>query len=109
MAVKKKIRVVDLFSGCGGLSLGFESAGFDVVAAFDNWDPAIDVYKKNFKHPIVKKDLGDTNDLSDIKSYKPDIIIGGPPCQDFSSAGHRNEKLGRADLTLLEIMCLIQR
>lgn len=96
---KRYIRVVDLFAGCGGLSMGFANAGFDVVAAFDNWDPAIDVYKSNFDHPIIKKDLGDTSDLKDIKSFKPDIIIGGPPCQDFSSAGHRDESLGRAQLT----------
>src|SRR5436309_2974303 len=95
----KSLKVVDLFAGCGGLSMGFANAGFKVVAAFDNWDPAIEVYKKNFNHPIIKKDLGDTSNITDIKSYKPDIIIGGPPCQDFSSAGHRDETLGRAQLT----------
>ena len=79
--------------------MGFSNAGFNVVAAFDNWDPAIDIYKKNFSHPIIKKDLEDTSDIKDIKSFKPDIIIGGPPCQDFSSAGHRDESLGRAQLT----------
>lgn len=68
------LKVVDLFAGCGGLSMGFANAGFDVVAAFDNWDPAIEIYKKNFNHPIIKKDLGDTSDLKDIKSFKPDII-----------------------------------
>lgn len=93
------LKVVDLFAGCGGLSMGFANAGFNVVAAFDNWDPAISVYKDNFNHPIIKKDLGDTSDLTDIRSFKPDIIIGGPPCQDFSSAGHRDENLGRAQLT----------
>lgn len=92
-------RVVDLFAGCGGLSMGFANAGFNVVAAFDNWDPAVDIYKKNFNHPIIKKDLEDTSNLKDIKAFKPDIIIGGPPCQDFSSAGHRDESLGRAQLT----------
>lgn len=97
---KQNLRVVDLFAGCGGLSLGFSNAGFDVVAAFDNWDPAIEVYKKNFNHPIIKRDLSDINNISDIKSFKPDVIIGGPPCQDFSSAGHRNEELGRAQLTI---------
>ena len=93
-------KVVDLFAGCGGLTMGFEQSGFNVVAAFDNWEPAIQTYKANFKHTIIKKDLSDTSDLNDILAYKPDIIIGGPPCQDFSSAGHRNEKLGRADLTI---------
>ena len=96
----RKLSVIDLFAGCGGLSLGFANSGFNVVAAFDNWDPAIEVYRRNFNHPIIKKDLSDTSDLKDIKSFKPDVIIGGPPCQDFSSAGHRNEKLGRADLTI---------
>ena len=51
---KKKFRVIDLFAGCGGLSLGFQNAGFNIVAAFDNWDEAIDIYKRNFNHPIIK-------------------------------------------------------
>lgn len=93
------MRVIDLFSGCGGMSLGFEQAGFDVVAAFDNWGPAIQTYQRNFRHPIHNVDLS-TIDVDVVKKYQPDIIIGGPPCQDFSSAGKRNESLGRADLTL---------
>ena len=97
---KKKYRVIDLFAGCGGLSLGFQNAGFKIIAAFDNWDEAINIYRLNFKHPIIKRDLGDTTDLSDLKELKPDIIIGGPPCQDYSSAGHRDEDLGRAKLTI---------
>jgi len=97
---KKESRVIDLFAGCGGLSLGFQNAGFNIVAAFDNWDEAIDIYKRNFNHPIIKRDLGDTSDLSDMAKYAPDIIIGGPPCQDYSSAGHRDEELGRAKLTI---------
>lgn len=95
-----KLKVVDLFCGCGGMSMGFEEAGFDVVASFDNWDPAIEVYSLNFRHPIYKRDLLETTDVSDIAKHNPDIIIGGPPCQDFSSAGHRDENLGRANLTL---------
>jgi len=95
-----KYRVVDLFSGCGGLSLGFMQAGYSVVAAFDNWEPTINIYKKNFNHDVIKLDLSDIKNFSKIAEYKPDIIIGGPPCQDFSSAGKRNEELGRADLTV---------
>jgi DNA (cytosine-5)-methyltransferase 1 len=93
------LRTVDLFSGCGGMSLGFQNAGFDIIAAFDNWSPAVNVYRMNFNHPIHEQDLADECTLEFIKEMKPDIIIGGPPCQDFSSAGHRNVKLGRAILT----------
>lgn len=95
-----KYKVVDLFSGCGGLSLGFMQAGFSVVAAFDNWEPTINIYKKNFDHNVINLDLSDIKSHKKIAEYKPDIIVGGPPCQDFSSAGKRNEDLGRADLTV---------
>ena len=82
----KKYTVLDLFCGCGGLSLGFQNAGFNIVAAFDNWPEAIAIYKKNFDHPIFNRNLNDTDDISDIQKFSPDIIIGGPPCQDYSSA-----------------------
>ncbi|BAY30378.1 type II DNA modification methyltransferase [Nostoc carneum NIES-2107] len=94
------MRTVDLFAGCGGLSLGFQNAGFDIVAAFDSWLPAVEVYRKNFPHPIFEQDLSSNNISTVIADFKPEIIIGGPPCQDFSSAGKRDETLGRADLTL---------
>lgn len=94
------MEVVDLFSGCGGMSLGFQNAGFDILAAFDKWEPAINVYKENFNHPIYDIDLGTEDGRDFIKSINPNMIIGGPPCQDFSSAGKRDESLGRADLTL---------
>ncbi len=95
------MRVVDIFCGCGGLSLGFEKAGFDVVAGFDNWKAAISVYRQNFSHDVCDIDLADVDTaVGTIKLYAPDIIIGGPPCQDFSSAGKRNENNGRGNLTV---------
>lgn len=94
------MKTVDLFSGCGGLSLGFQNAGFEILAAFDKWEPAIKVYKENFEHPIYDIDLGSNEGLSLVKKLNPQMIIGGPPCQDFSSAGKRDETLGRADLTI---------
>ncbi|MBQ9638429.1 MAG: DNA cytosine methyltransferase [Bacteroidales bacterium] len=95
------MKVVDLFCGCGGLSLGFEKAGFNVVAAFDKWNEALNVYNLNFKHPARQLDLTDVEYCAEmVASYSPDMIIGGPPCQDFSSAGKRDENNGRGDLTV---------
>lgn len=95
------MRLVDLFAGCGGMSLGFQSAGFNIVAAYDNWQPAIDIYQNNFSHPIFKRDLSSEDITQEIQELAPDIIIGGPPCQDFSIAGKRNFEGERANLTLI--------
>ncbi len=92
------MNTIDLFAGCGGLSLGFQNAGFAIEAAFDNWKPAIEVYRANFSHPIFDLDL--SKDFDVLKQFAPQMIIGGAPCQDFSSAGKRDETLGRADLTV---------
>jgi len=97
----KQIKLIDLFSGCGGMSLGFQNAGFKIISAYDNWQPAVDVYKENFNHPIYNKDLSDVSIIDELKEFKPDIIIGGPPCQDFSIAGNRNFKGNRANLTVI--------
>lgn len=103
------INVVDIFCGCGGLSLGFQKAGFNVVRAFDNWDKAVDIYNRNFDH---EAELVDAYNLTaeHIKSFSPDVIIGGPPCQDYSSAGKQDETQGRANLTLryAELVCEVQ-
>ena len=93
------MRTIDLFCGCGGMSLGFQNAGFDIVAAYDNWDPAIDIYRRNFNHPIFKADLNKEEPIIEIEKANPDMIIGGPPCQDFSIAGQRNMG-ARANLTI---------
>ncbi len=93
-------RVVDLFAGGGGLSLGFRNAGFKVVAAYDNWPAAIEFYRKNIReHPICALDLGADSAVDVLRSQQPSMIVGGPPCQDFSSAGKRLE-CQRASLTV---------
>ena len=92
------MKIIDLFAVCGGLSLGFANAGFEILAGFDNWQSAINVYENNFQHSIINIDLAKLEDFSLFENYKVDIIIGGPPCQDFSSAGKRNEN-DRANLT----------
>ena len=94
------LTAIDLFAGCGGLSLGFQNAGFKILAAFDNWEVSNRFYEKNFEHPIYGLDLEKVVNYSVFKDLNPDIIIGGPPCQDFSHAGKRNENLGRGNLTV---------
>lgn len=92
------MKAIDLFCGCGGLSLGFQKAGFQITAAYDLWDVAIETYNSNFLHKAIKKNIIDLS-IEEINYYSPDIIIGGPPCQDYSSAGKQDESLGRAMLT----------
>lgn len=93
-------RTIDLFCGCGGMSLGFQNAGFHIISAYDKWAPAIKVYAANFKHPVYEKDLSERTVQNDIILQKPSVIIGGPPCQDFSTAGLMDEGLGRAELSI---------
>ncbi len=95
------MKAVDLFCGCGGLSLGLTNSGIDVIEAFEYWEPAIKIYEKNFNHQITNLNLSNVVEaINIISKLKPDLIAGGPPCQDFSSAGKRDENLGRADLTI---------
>lgn len=97
--IKEMKRVVDLFAGCGGLSLGFQNAGFKIVGAYEFWETAASCYEDNFCHPVLREDLSDVKKaVQSIKTFEPDIIIGGPPCQDFSHAGKRIEDK-RAALT----------
>jgi len=98
-STKKPLGAIDLFCGVGGLSLGFEQAGIPVLASFDYWERALDVYNMNFAHKAAKLDLSDVSTaVKELKKYSANIIIGGPPCQDFSHAGKRTEK-ERAELT----------
>ena len=80
--------------------MGFGNAGFDVLLALDNMPIAVEIYQKNFDHDCQEHDLNDVNKTVDmLRDLDFDGIIGGPPCQDFSSAGPRNPKGKRANLT----------
>ena len=93
------MKTIDLFAGCGGLSKGFENAGFEVVGAFEFWEAAAKCYRENFSHPVFSTDLSDIETaIAQVRKLNPSVIIGGPPCQDFSHAGKRIEA-GRASLT----------
>ena len=89
------MNVVSLFSGGGGLDLGFQRQGYNIIWAIDNEANAVDTYKKNIGNHIV---LGDINLIPLEKIPKADIIIGGPPCQSFSLAGKRDVEDKRGQL-----------
>ncbi len=85
--------IIDLFSGCGGMSLGFEMAGFKPILAIDIWKDALATYKYNNNEvETLCADISEI-DPKDIKLQynisEVDVIIGGPPCQGFSIAGKR--------------------
>lgn len=93
MKRKKQYTFIDLFSGAGGMSYGFEMAGFKPLLAIDNWQDALDTYKRN--NPSVRTlcaDLASANIEEIVDGYNlkdVDLIVGGPPCQGFSVAGKR--------------------
>lgn len=88
------MKIIDLFCGIGGLSLGFEKAGFEVVSAVDMWKDAIVTYNHNRKDKIAKvetvEDFNDKELPELIQREHITGIIGGPPCQGFSTVGRRN-------------------
>jgi DNA (cytosine-5)-methyltransferase 1 len=80
------MRILSLFSGCGGLDKGFQNAGYDIVWANDFDKYAVQTYKENFGDHIV---LGDINDIPLEELPDFDVLIGGFPCQPFSMMGEK--------------------
>lgn len=87
------LTVIDLFCGCGGLSLGFKRQGFEIIAGVDFDDASVKTYNHNFGVG-TKLDLSSVEwpkKIQSITSRKTvDVLIGGPPCQGFSLTGTRN-------------------
>lgn len=90
----KEYNIIDLFSGAGGLSYGFEQAGFNVLLGVDNDSKALETFQKNHKNSQTL--CGDITNVSYEEDIKPligdkkiDLIVGGPPCQGMSLSGPR--------------------
>lgn len=98
------MRVVSLFSGAGGLDLGFQMAGHEIVWANDLYEDAVETYRKNLGDHIVCKDIAEV-DSADVPDC--DIIIGGFPCQGFSVANtkrHENDERNTLYKQLIRII-----
>lgn len=84
------MKVIDLFAGCGGFSIGFEQAGYQITKAVEFDTNIAKTYKMN--HPevdVIVDDICNIDESGAFKAGDADLIIGGPPCQGFSMAGAR--------------------
>jgi DNA (cytosine-5)-methyltransferase 1 len=111
--MKEKPKVISLFSGAGGMDIGFEKAGFDIAVAVE-FDPSCcDTLRKNRpKTPVIEGDISKLKtshilEVGRLKVLEAGAVIGGPPCQSFSLAGKRlgmDEPRGRLVLEFIRIV-----
>ena len=109
------LNVLDLFCGAGGLSYGFECAGFDILLGIDNDAKALETFELN--HKGSKSICGDITQITYEDHIKPlldgkqiDVIIGGPPCQGMSLSGPRkfNDPRNKLYLSYIRLVKEIQ-
>ncbi len=93
-----RLKAIDLFSGCGGLTLGLKKAGFNVIGAIELDKRAVDTYRKNhqevkvWQQDVLTVEGRDILDALGMKKGELDLLAGCPPCQGFSRIRRRNRK-----------------
>jgi DNA (cytosine-5)-methyltransferase 1 len=104
MSRRVKPKIIDLFAGVGGFSLGAIRSGFELAAAFDLDPHAMDAHKKNFPYAahgrrnIIALRGDDISDMAKLNGHRLDGVIGGPPCQGFSTMGKMRKNDARNKL-----------
>src|SRR5205809_6072082 len=78
------LTVIDVFSGAGGMTEGFRQAGFQILAAVDNWGPAVETHRKN--HADTEVISQDVSEIGPEILPNVDVLVGSPPCTEFSFA-----------------------
>ena len=106
MAKRKKFRVISLFSGAGGMDIGFINSGFDIVWANDFFKEAVESYKNNIGDHIVFGDI--TKIPSSDMPDNIDLVIGGFPCQGFSVANNRRSMKDERNFLYKEMLRVIK-
>lgn len=109
--LNKKYAAIDLFCGCGGLSKGFEEAGFQILVGVDAEQSALNTFERNHKNSKgLNLDLYKAESFDNIKDAvgdnTVDIVIGGPPCQGFSLTGQRqfDDPRNQLYLAMIEVV-----
>ncbi len=104
--MNNKLKVVSLFSGAGGLDLGFKQSGFDIVWANDNDKDAVETYKHNIGSEIICADISQI----DVKTIPDcDVMIGGFPCQGFSVANTKRSVLDKRNKLYLQYIRVLKK
>ncbi|PAK21115.1 DNA (cytosine-5-)-methyltransferase [Mycoplasmopsis agassizii] len=115
---RNTLNVVSLFSGAGGMDLGFrgdfeyldefyESNNYNLIFANDIFEQAADVYEANFNHKVERKDIANLDLNHDLPNLEVDVILGGFPCQTFSYSGKRagiSDKRGQLYLQMIRVI-----
>ena len=101
-----KPTIISLFSGCGGLDLGFTKAGFEIIWANDFDKDSVETYKRNIDSRIV---LGDITKISSSQIPKnADVLLGGFPCQGFSVANNKRSIKDKRNFLYKEMLKIIK-
>ena len=103
---KKSFKVISLFSGAGGMDIGFINSGFEIVWANDFFKEAVESYKKNIGDHIVYGDI--TNIKSNEMPDDIDLVIGGFPCQGFSVANTKRSMKDERNFLYKEMLRVIK-
>lgn len=101
-----KLKVVSLFSGAGGMDIGFINAGFEIIWANDFFEEAVNSYRKNIGKHMIHGDI--TNISSDNIPDGADVIIGGFPCQGFSVANNKRSMKDKRNFLYKEMLRIIK-